>query len=162
MIITSELKRIILNIGDVVVTTEPSILETVLGSCVSVCLWDERLKIGGMNHFMLPRVFNTMKNGTCCGPESMEKLISTFMASGASIKDIKAKIFGGGKVISCFGQAYDVGIENVTVAKKMLLDYGIPIVGECTGLDLGRKIVFYSATGRVFVRSFRGRDELLH
>ena len=29
-------------------------ISTVLGSCVATCLWDPVLRIGGMNHFMLP------------------------------------------------------------------------------------------------------------
>ena len=29
-------------------------ITTVLGSCVSTCLWDPAERIGGMNHFMLP------------------------------------------------------------------------------------------------------------
>ena len=29
-------------------------ITTVLGSCVSTCLWDPVERIGGMNHFMLP------------------------------------------------------------------------------------------------------------
>ncbi len=162
MIVTAELKRIVLNIGDVVVATEPAILETVLGSCVSVCLWDGRLKIGGMNHFMLPRMLDTMKCSTCCGPESMEKLLTALIGSGSRLGDVRAKIFGGGRMVSSLEHGIDVGLENVAVARSMLADYGIPIVGECTGLDLGRKVVFYSATGKVFVKSLHKHQEQFH
>ena len=41
--------------GDFYVTTHDEVLDTVLGSCVSACIRNPRLGIGGMNHFMLPR-----------------------------------------------------------------------------------------------------------
>ena len=41
--------------GDYYVTREDEVLDTVLGSCVSACIRNPRLRIGGMNHFMLPR-----------------------------------------------------------------------------------------------------------
>ena len=40
--------------GEYSVTTEDLMLVTVLGSCVSACVRDKTLGIGGMNHFMLP------------------------------------------------------------------------------------------------------------
>lgn len=52
------MKRIMLSIGDVVVSKEPAMLETILGSCVAVCLWDEKIGMGGMNHIMLPRMYS--------------------------------------------------------------------------------------------------------
>src|SRR2546423_15569568 len=40
--------------GDYYVTRHAELVTTVLGSCVSACIRDARLKVGGMNHFMLP------------------------------------------------------------------------------------------------------------
>ncbi len=152
------MKRIILNVGDIVVSSEPSILETVLGSCVSVCLWDVQLRIGGMNHFMLPQMIDGIKNPAYCGMESTDRLINTILEMGASINNIKAKIFGGGRVIKVY-QRFDVGSENVMAAKKLLMKYGIPIISELTGDKHGTKIVFYSATGKVFVKRIKGHEE---
>ncbi len=39
--------------GEYFVSQDPMIVYTVLGSCVSVCIRDTVLAIGGMNHFML-------------------------------------------------------------------------------------------------------------
>src|SRR5690606_28465372 len=41
--------------GDFYVTTHDEVLDTVLGSCVSACIRNPKLGIGGMNHFMLAR-----------------------------------------------------------------------------------------------------------
>lgn len=154
------MKRIILNIGDVVISSEPSILETVLGSCVSVCLWDEALSIGGMNHFMLPRMTDGIKNPTYCGKEAVEVLVSALLDMGSNLPNLKAKVFGGGRVIKKFHQSLDVGKENIKVAKEILGRYKIPIIKELTGRGHGVKVVFYSATGKVFVKPLQ-KDRFL-
>ncbi len=148
------MRRIILNIGDLVVSREPSILETVLGSCVSVCLWDAHLRIGGMNHFMLPRMMEGIRDSSYCGAESTEKLIISILEMGGSISNIMAKIFGGGRVIKVF-ESLDVGSQNVMVAKGLLRRYGIPLISEYTGDKYATKVIFYSATGRVYVRRIK-------
>ena len=40
--------------GEYYVSSGEEIITTVLGSCVSACIRDTRIGIGGMNHFMLP------------------------------------------------------------------------------------------------------------
>ena len=40
--------------GEYYVTTAHEVIATVLGSCVSACIRDTRIGVGGMNHFMLP------------------------------------------------------------------------------------------------------------
>ena len=149
------MKRIILNIGDIVVSEKPAAIETVLGSCVSVCLWDGELGVGGMNHFMLPNVMDGIKNSLYCGSESIENLVSGFIKAGIDVDKLRAKIFGGGKVIKGFGDHLDIGKDNVRIAKEILSGYGIPIVREFTHPDYGIKVVFYSATGKAFVKQLQ-------
>ena len=40
--------------GEYFVANEAIIIMRTLGSCVAVCLWDRKSRIGGLNHFMLP------------------------------------------------------------------------------------------------------------
>src|SRR5690606_1421224 len=40
--------------GEYFVSNENLVIMTVLGSCIAACLWDSRVRVGGMNHFMLP------------------------------------------------------------------------------------------------------------
>jgi chemotaxis protein CheD len=153
------MRKITLNIGDIVVCREPAVLETVLGSCVSVCLWDESLKAGGMNHFLVPYVMSGLKNPAYSGQESIERLIEGFTGTGANPLYIKAKVFGGGRVIKGMGEDLDVGAENIKTAKEMLKKYGIPIVKELACPKFAIKIVFYTATGRVFVKKLKDAED---
>jgi len=41
--------------GQHAVGREPEmIITTILGSCISICLWDPEARVGGMNHLLLP------------------------------------------------------------------------------------------------------------
>ena len=42
--------------GYIVIANKPTVISTVLGSCVSVCLYDRKRSAGGMNHFQLPSI----------------------------------------------------------------------------------------------------------
>ncbi|MBI5893042.1 MAG: chemotaxis protein CheD [Deltaproteobacteria bacterium] len=145
------MKNIILDIGDIVVPNEPAILETILGSCVSTCLWDEKLHIGGMNHFMLPKITRDVKSG-CVGTESIKQLVNALLKMGSNMKHVRAKLFGGNRVIQGFSYDLDVGRENVRIAKDMLKEYKIPIINEFIQQDYGIKLVFHTDTGKAFIK----------
>lgn len=149
------MRKITLNIGDIVVCREPAVLETVLGSCVSVCLYDESLKSGGMNHFMVPYIMHGLNDPFYSGQKSIEKLVKDFVSIGANLIHIRAKIFGGGIVIKNLREKLNVGLENVKVARETLKDYGIIITKELVCPDYAIKVVFYTATGRAFVKKLR-------
>jgi chemotaxis protein CheD len=153
------MRKIILNIGDIVVCSEPTVLETVLGSCVSVCLWDESSRASGMNHFLVPYVMPGLNKPAYSGQESIKRLIEGFTMTGANPLYIKAKVFGGGRVIKGMGENLDVGVENVKIAREMLKNYGIIIAKELVCPDYAIKIVFYTATGRVFVRKLKDEED---
>ncbi|HON11080.1 MAG TPA: chemotaxis protein CheD, partial [Chitinispirillaceae bacterium] len=40
--------------GYIYISRQQETIQTVLGSCVAVCLWDQSQKCGGMNHFLYP------------------------------------------------------------------------------------------------------------
>jgi chemotaxis protein CheD len=147
-----QVKRIALNIGDVAVSTTPSVLETILGSCVAICLWDAKRKVAGMNHFMMPYMTDTLKDPMLCGPESIRALIAKVVSMGSDINELKAKVFGGGNVVELLNSGTQIGKENVRAAKETLADYNIPVIKEFTGNDFGIKVFFYSDSGRAFVK----------
>src|SRR5687767_7179011 len=91
--------RFTIHIGGVHASREPILLDTVLGSCISACVYDPVAGIGGMNHFMLPEGADA-DNPTSAryGVNAMELLISEIMKLGGTRKRFQAKIFGGGHV----------------------------------------------------------------
>src|SRR5262245_36230739 len=80
-------------VGQVVVMEEPFVLTTVLGSCVSVCIWDKKTLRGGMNHFLVPETVNDATS--LSGGIASTRLLVESMLKFSGIKNLEAKIFGG-------------------------------------------------------------------
>ena len=57
-------KRIHITQGEKVASADPdAVISTILGSCVSCCLWDPQAGVGGMNHMLL--TVSTVQSGVC-------------------------------------------------------------------------------------------------
>ena len=125
---------------------------TVLGSCVSVCLWDPAARVGGINHYLLPRWngdgLRTPKYGNIAIPMLVEKLLE----AGCSRASLKAKVFGGGSVLENSSGLLNVGERNIHFAESALDEARIPVIGKDVGGTSGRKLLFVTGTGDVFVR----------
>ena len=144
----SSLRKYFLTEGNILITSVPTDIITVLGSCVSVCIWDKQLKLGGINHYLLPGNLNEDSNNASRGSSATDMLIKSFINRKSNIKDLEAKVFGGCNSI----HQNDVGKKNIEIAFKKLKEAGIPIVASHTGGSFGRKIIFNTRTGKVLMR----------
>ena len=130
-------------------SAQPAEVTTILGSCVAVCFWDRYLGIGGINHYMLP-TWNGMELASPkYGNIAIERLIERLEQLGAQKKNLVAKVFGGGEVISVSSGIMHIGERNVMVAEQLLAELGIPIMSRSTGGHNGRKIIYNTHTGEV-------------
>lgn len=128
-------------------------LATLLGSCVSVCLYDTRLKLAGMNHFLLPSVTGKRDDDpdlVLAGDFSMAVLVNDMLRQGANKARMVARAFGGGNVVSAFRTS--IGERNAAFAQEWLEREGIPLLGSDFGGAWARKIVFLPATGDAYCR----------
>ena len=152
--------------GDYYVTREDEVLDTVLGSCVSACIRNPRLKVGGMNHFMLPRPSGSGNDtwdsvagrATRYGTASMEQLINRILGVGGTRADLEVKIFGGGRVLSSLS---DVGNHNVTFVRDFLRQEGLKVSSEDVGDVCPRHVQYFPLTGRVRVRHLNSRQDVV-
>jgi chemotaxis protein CheD len=141
--------------GEYYVSAQDMVLVTVLGSCVSACIRDRHLGIGGMNHFMLPDnggdSSDVVSSSARYGVYAMEILLNELLKLGARHSNLEAKVFGGGNVMAGFVKA-NVGNRNATFVKEFLARENIPIIAHDL-LDIHpRKVYFFSKTGRVLVK----------
>ena len=134
--------------GDIVVSRSPIRMSTVLGSCVSVCLFDPGRRFGGMNHFLVPRGGSKPIHGDW----STQELLDRMRRLGSAKTDLQAKIFGGGSPLQLTHDALAVGTENVAVAREVLDAHGIRLVSETVGLNRGLRLFYENWTGVVWVR----------
>jgi len=134
--------------GDLVVSRAPVRMSTVLGSCVSVCLYDQQRLFGGMNHFLVPRGGGTASHGEW----ATTRLVERMRQLGSQPEELHAKIFGGGSPLKLVNEIYAVGEENVKVARQVLASFAIPIVAERVGHGAGVRLFFENWTGVVWLR----------
>jgi len=157
-------KLVELRPGEIHVTSEPTFITTLLGSCVSVCLYSIEDGAGAMSHSVLPgslcrgRAFEDVRYVE----NAIDRMLDQLSGLGVSSSYIRAKIFGGAEMFrlsdSGIRLARMVGDGNTTAARNFLKSRGITVVSECVGGNTGRKLVFNTETGVVFVRRLSGKN----
>ncbi|MAW78887.1 MAG: chemotaxis protein CheD [Parvularcula sp.] len=131
--------------GDFAVTNDANaVMTTILGSCVATCLFDPVVRVGGMNHFLLPGDVSKAGEMTF-GVHAMELLINALLKKRADKYRLQAKLFGGARMIQGLS---DIGAKNARFAREFLERENIPCVGESLGGTQARRIRFEPATGR--------------
>ena len=123
------------------------ILTTVLGSCISACMFDPVARVGGLNHFLLaePGSGDTdVQSLQRYGVYAMEVLINAMMAMGATRSNLKARIYGGASLRDGFR---DIGATNALFARRFLRDERIALVGEDVGGHGARRVEFRPTVG---------------
>lgn len=141
-----ELFQYYLQPGYIFVNTEPSLISTVLGSGVAVCVWDRVSGIGGMTHFQWPWPGRGDKKTVKFGVISVVALIEMLIKLGASKENLQAQIYGGGHR---YYFAKDIGRKNVQSARRALKRSHIPIISEDVGGVLGRRLLYHTRTNEV-------------
>jgi len=155
-------KRVTLQPGEYHVTgRRDMMLSTLLGSCVSACLYDPVMHVMGMNHFLLAnhRYSRDMpvlaSEAGRYGVNAMELLINNMLKQGAQRRNLKAKVFGGGNVlpgISREDSFFAIGDVNSRFVEEFLRTEKIPILAKSLGGMNGRMIHFIASDYSVFVR----------
>jgi chemotaxis protein CheD len=148
-------RDVTVNIGGVFATAEPTVIKTVLGSCIAVCLVDPASRVAGMNHFMLPA------SGTPCetpadpgryGIHAMDLLIGAMQKAGADRRRLVAKVFGGAHVLLAPEQGASIPERNIAFIDAFMRTEGIPVASSDVGGYLPRRIHLHSDTGVVYVK----------
>lgn len=135
--------------GEFYVTQNEEVITTVLGSCISVCIFDPINSIGGMNHFMLPNVNNSngiLSQSFRYGDVAMEKLINVILRHGGNKNELKFKAFGGGQIIK---NMTNIGQRNISFLHKYMTMEGYKLSAFDLGGPYPRKIAFYPLSGKV-------------
>ncbi len=152
----SDSQKIKVRIADIAVGSGRDILTTYgLGSCVAVMIYDPEMKIGGMNHFLLPTKpkMKEDKNLAKFSDTGIEELIKELKTTGAVMERLVAKLVGGSNMFPTLSKN-SIGEKNISAAETILKKHSIKIVSKDVGGTWGRSVDFYVANGKVIVRSF--------
>ena len=146
--------------GELYVARSPSILRTILGSCVGVTFWSPRLGTGALCHGVLPRRPRVWPPGSKPSDGhryvdfSIRYLAQQFDALGASRNELVVKLFGGADVrhvAETRRHRPTVGALNCTAAIEVLAEEGLTVSASDLGVARGRRIHFHTGTGEVLL-----------
>lgn len=152
--------------GEMFLATEPMVISTLLGSCVSITMFHPVRKIGAMCHGLLPscresgncqceeECHNGFRNMTC----SIRLMLDRFKALGISSRELEVKLFGGSDMFEANGEKSKkptVGRQNIAVTLDILKEAQIRISASDLGGERGRKIYFFTHTGEVLLKRLR-------
>lgn len=145
-------KAYFLKSGQTYVSSTGEMIQTVLGSCIAVCLYDHKMQIGGMNHFLLASSKQRKPFGAIgkYGNLAIPDLVKRIEKKHGNLKNMVAKIIGGASILSV-SNLNNVPNDNIAGARQILLGLSIPIVGQDIGGRQGRKIVFNTKSGQVTI-----------
>jgi chemotaxis receptor (MCP) glutamine deamidase CheD len=142
-------------VGEVVASAAPLLLQTLLGSCVAVCLRDPVACVGGINHILLPGSSETDSRPSRRGVHAMELLINAVMKEGGDRRKLVAKVFGAGNVVASL-QSPTIGEQNAVFVRSFLATEGIPIVAQRLGGLRPVQVTFRTDTGKATVHTVDG------
>jgi chemotaxis protein CheD len=150
----TDLEKATVHVGEVFVGVKPTVVQTLLGSCVSVCLIDRVAGIGGMNHILLPGKpdLHRFDASARYGVNAMEILIGGIQRAGAERRRLEAKVFGGANVLAGLEKTFNPGFRNGAFVMEFLELEGIPVIGHDTGGFNARRIYLRTDTGEVFMK----------
>jgi chemotaxis protein CheD len=148
-------RRIYLHPGSLWAEASAGVITTVLGSCVSVCLWDPQTGLGGINHFILPR--GGAVESARYGNHALALLLGRVLDLGAHRETLLACVFGGASVMG--GEEHDpasgvptLGSRNVAEAFDFLERNELAVLRHDVEGRQGRKLTFRTADGTTLIR----------
>jgi chemotaxis protein CheD len=136
------LEEYFLNPGYIYIPRRPTLISSVVGTCVVVCIWDRKREYGGMSHFLYPRTAERRQATPQYGNVAVQALVRLFVEEGSRKKHLRAQIFGGAHPADGSPVGKRIGRDNVAMARKILIRHEITIVSEDVGGSEGRKLIY--------------------
>lgn len=152
-----------LGIGEYHVTTRPTKVRTVLGSCISVTIHHPGRGYGAICHASLPATPAGQTVDYRYVDQVIPTMLSWFERHKIPRRELEVKLFGGGEMYGLrreTGVLVTVGRQNITMAKQVLRAEGLHLAASDVGGCHGRSLAFHTSTGQVWVRKNACRGQL--
>ncbi|EGB15758.1 CheD [Pseudodesulfovibrio mercurii] len=155
------LAKIFLQTGDCFIGVQPTLVTTVLGSCLAVTIHAPKMGIGTICHAFLPDS-SISRHAQGAEPQicrfvdtALQNMLETMDKIGVPRRDLCIKMFGGGQGVAVNNVpsgSYNIGRRNIEMAKKLLKFARLDIQAQDVGGSEGRKLMFNTRTGDVWVK----------
>jgi chemotaxis protein CheD len=148
-VIDSEHSKQYLMPGRIFTASKPHVITAIVGSGVTVCLWDSISKVGGANHYLLPNDASGSPQDPKYAQFANQQLLREVLEKGANRNSLQAKIFGGSVPTVMFSKTNDcIGARNIEAAVQFVTQEKLQLVQREAGGTKARKILFQTDDGR--------------
>jgi chemotaxis protein CheD len=158
-----QLEKIYLSPGELVIAEEPVMVTTVLGSCISVTMFHPRSGAAAICHAMLPNGGDS--NSFKYVDISINHMVKFFKLRNIRKEEIQVKLFGGADMFKnavANIRNLTVGWQNISVATGCLKNFGLTPSVTDTGGNKGRKLIFKTNSGAVFIKKLSSQDQVVY
>ena len=135
-----------------------------LGSCIGICLYDQKIKLASLIHIMLPLNMEPgRKNTMKYADTGIRETLKMMEAKGARRMRIQAKVAGGAKMFAVNNNSAlgNIGQRNIESVHKVLRAENIRLVAEDVGGSVARTLSFDPSTGMATIKSYGIPDKVL-
>ncbi len=136
--------------GQVALGKAPTLLCSVLGSCVGLALYHPRLKTGGLAHIVLPTASGRGALPGKFADTALPHLLAELARIGAPREGLVAKIAGGACMFGVSGPL-QIGDSNIEAVQTLLAKQNIRIVARDVGGQKGRRVTLDCSNGDLIV-----------
>ncbi len=158
--------RQVVGISDMKVSKDPkdTLITFSLGSCIGVLIWDPKVRVAGLLHYMLPDskidAERAKNNPYMFGNSGIPQLFREAYALGATKERMQVYVVGGSQLMDSAG-IFNIGVRNYDVSKRLFAKNGIKPVKEDIGGSVNRTISIELATAKILLKvSGKGEFEL--
>jgi chemotaxis protein CheD len=146
--------KIFLKPGEICISREPAVVSTILGSCIAITMFNERLKIGGICHALLPEKRSPGSDDESRYVDSsITYMLKQLEAMGIKRHEVEIKLLGGADVLDIMDETRpSVGRQNIEKALEMMSTERLTLAFSDVGGKRGRNIRFYTHTGAVLLK----------
>lgn len=156
------LPKVFLQTGDCFVGVQPTLVTTILGSCLAVTVHAPKAGIGTICHAFLPdssagKRLHGQEPQICRFVDTaLQNMLETMDKIGIPRRDLTIKMFGGSSGVSVcnvdVSTTYNIGRRNIEMARKLLKFARLDVSVQDVGGGYGRKLMFHTKTGEVWVK----------
>lgn len=148
--------------GELAFEKAPVVIETLLGSCVAVTLYNRKLRVGGLCHYLLA-VPQRQVNKKNCRKYAVLVLPELFdiAKSHSNIDDFQFGLFGGSDIFPT-EKKESIGKSNINFALNWLKERGLKLSIQDTGGYHCRRLSLDLNTGDLTVKSYQMESEKVY
>ena len=146
----TQLKSSMIRMGEMRAAGDGEKLQTLLGSCIGIALYDRQQKVGGLAHIVLPESKGKTERIGKFADSAIPALIEQMQKLASEELNLTARLAGGASMFATT-RAQRIGDQNIAACLGMLRRLRIPILAQHCGGQQGRRMTFDMSTGSVVI-----------